>query len=214
MPNYIIDDGDYSKARQVGTASIVHPFIEEGDNETTEVSAKFQVWSRYYKRPKLMQKTAINSLQSVVGIRTTTGPISATINTPLYLVGQTQATDIGNGILEYEMVFSTIPATRTVYSTTNYTFQYPNADLSGLIEVTDTVPCVIKYEYGLKPFASINAPKAVSVGGGDYITYGGWGNMVAGKAYLAEDSEVGQYKARIYFRKSVFITWKALSLRN
>jgi hypothetical protein len=213
MPNYIFDDGDYSKARQVGTASIVHPFIEEGDNETTEVSAKFQVWSRYYKRPKLMQKTAINSLQSVVGIRTTTGPISATINTPLYLVGQTQATDIGNGILEYEMVFSTIPATRTVYSTTNYTFQYPNADFSDVLEVTDTVPCVIKYEYGLKPFASINAPKVVKVGTA-FKAYGEWGAMVAGKPYLAEDSEVGQYKARIYFRKSVFITWKALTLRN
>jgi hypothetical protein len=37
--------------------------------------------------------------------------------------------------------------------------------------------------------------------------FGGWGNLVAGKDYLAEDSVVRIYKGKIYERRGVYITW-------
>lgn len=191
--NRIVTDGDYSLEGLVGTPSVVFPFFDKNDNETFEVTSKHRVDYRSYKAAKIMQKARISPYGYA------------------YLVDQSEATDVGNGILEFTRTYSSVPKKRAELTTTNHSRQ----ELIGgeLIETQETVPAAVIYEYSLKPLKQIDAPRCVIVDGVP-LTYGNFGTFVPGRLYLAEDTEVGFYKGKIYFRKSIYIKWKALKLRN
>ena len=198
-----VTDGNYNVPQQVGagewstpfssSGGIILPYNEPGDQRTAELKLKYRVDQYYYERTKAGSR-----------IKTPKGY--------MWLVNESDTSDVGNGILEYTLTYSSLPCARVEFSTVNYARQELTTD-GDIVTIPETVPSQIRYEYALQPFDVINAPRIEKIAD-SYFTYGGWGNFVAGNWYLAEDTEVGLYKGPIYFRKGIYIRWKALTLRN
>ena len=187
-----VNDGNWRLEGQLGCDIVSKPFSNRGDHATTEIKRKMQVDFRFLK-----------SMAPMSQINTTYGK--------MYLVEEGDTSQIANGIVEFTRTFSTIPATRIEYGQIGYTRQeWTGTDIA---EFTETVPCRIVYEYSLAPLPQLVSPKIIRIGS-TFKIQGGWGEFIAGNPYLAEDSENGIYKSRIYYRKSITIIWKALTLRD
>ena len=199
----IVTDGNYKVPIQVGAGEwstpfsdkggIILPYNETGDQRTAELKIKYRIDQNYYKRTK-------------AGTRIKTG------KGYMWLVHESDTSDVGNGILEYTLTFSSLPCARVEFGTTNYARQELTTD-GDIVTIAETVPCQIRYEYSLKPIPQIDAPRIEKIAN-SYFTYGNWGKFVPGNWYLAEDTENGIYKGPIYYRKGIYIRWKALTLRN
>ena len=205
----IVTDGNYKVPQQVGAGEwstpfsdkggIILPYNETGDQRTAELKIKYRVDQNYYKRTKPGTQ-----------IRVEGGGI--TYKGDMWLVHEGDTSDVGNGILEYTLTFSSLPCARVEFGTTNYARQELTTD-GDIVTIAETVPCQIRYEYSMKPIPQIDAPRIEKIAN-SYFTYGNWGKFVPGNWYLAEDTENGIYKGPIYYRKSIYIRWKALTLRN
>jgi len=191
VPKYY-SDGDYSKPQQHGQLEVSFPFNEKNDPDSFEVLITYRVDKGSMPRPRMMQR-----------LRTQYGDC--------YLVAQSDARSVGNGILEYTRTYASVPKKRTEYTTITHSRQ--EIINGALIETQETVPAAVVYEFSLRPLRQIDAPKVVMVDGVP-LTWGDFGVFVPGKYYLAEDTEIGFYKGEIFFRKSIIIKWKALKLRN
>lgn len=186
MPTPIyFNDGDYKVERQVGAPILKRPFFDKGDSVSFEYVYTYRVDHRYDKPVKSMQK-----LKTQLG--------------DAYLVEESDRTEIGNGIVEFQRTYASVPQPRVEYGTINFSRQ--QTINNKLIETQETVPAFIHYTFSLKPIKQIDAPRAVDIDG---ILFGkaGFGNFVPGKLVLAEDSEVGTYKGKIFYRRAVYIKW-------
>ena len=115
-PKYY-DDGKFNLAAQNGATSFSFPFASKGDNQTFIARKKMRVASGAIQIPALMQAEDF------------------TLGRAFY-ADRTDASDIGQGLVEYEAIYASLPATRTEYGTITYTQQYL---LSGeIIEYTST----------------------------------------------------------------------------
>lgn len=187
-----VTDGNYRVEKQVGASAVTFPFFDKNDAQSFEISMTYRIDAASYRPDKPMRK--INTQYGIA-----------------YLVDQSESTDAGNGVLQYTKTFASVPKSRLEATTITHSRQ----EIIGgrIIETQETVPAVVVYDYSLKPLAQRDAPRIIEVDG-VYLTYGNFGNFVAGKLYLAEDSEVGIYKGKIYFRRGVLIRWKQLKQRN
>ena len=185
-----VNDGNWKLESQLGCDVVSHPFSNRGDHKTAEIKRKMQVDHRYLK-----------SMSPMSQINTTYGK--------MYLVEQGDTSQVANGIVEFTRTFSTVPAPRLEYGQIGYTRQEIVG--STIAEFTETVPCRVVWEYSLSPLKQLLAPRVVSIAG-TFKTFGDWGTFTVGQQYLAEDSENGIYKSKIYYRKSIYITWKSLIL--
>jgi hypothetical protein len=191
VPKYF-DDGNYKVPQQVGPMEVSFPFFSKNDTRSYELVITYRVNKDHFTSGRIM-----TSLVTQYGVS--------------YLVDQSEARSVGNGILEYTRTYASVPARRDEYTTIVHSRQ--ELINGALIETQESVPAVVRYEYSLQPFKQFDAPRCVIVDGVP-LTWGGFGVFVPGKNYLAEDTEVGFYKGAIYFRKSVIIKWKALRLNN
>lgn len=192
VPKYY-NDGDYSIAQQHGQLEIEFPFNEKNDAESFEATITYRVDKGSMPRPKLMEKLRI--AQYGIG----------------YLVAQSPANSVGNGILEFTRTYASVPKTRTEYIT--YVHSRQELINGFLVETQEEVPAAVVYEYSLRPLPVKVAPKVIMVDGVPLVR-GGFGTFVPGKDYLAETTEIGFYKAKIWQRKSVKIKWQAFTLRS
>lgn len=197
VPKYI-NDGNYKIAQQVGCDETATPFSDVGDQSSFEIKRTYRVAQGYYKRELPMTRIAI-------------------AGTYAYLVYESEASNIGLGILEFVRIYASIPATRNWESTTiAYTRQYVSTSANydwttpppapEITEITASTDARVFYEYALTPFEPIFAPR-VAVIFGSVVAYGGWGNLVEGQYYPAEDSKTDVYKGKIYYRRTVAIKW-------
>mgnify|MGYP003659895185 CR=1 FL=1 len=185
-------DGNYAVEQEQGVGEWTYPFFDKGDGTSFELKLKYRIDSGYYKPSKPMER-----------VKTDRGYA--------YLVEQSEASHIGNGILEYTKTFISIPIARKEYGQINYTAQ---RILGGeLYEFTDTRQCLWTFEYSLTPFEPFIAPK-VWIVDNVVLTKGGFGTFTAGSPYIAEDSDCGIYKCGIYYRKTAFIIWQAFVPRS
>ena len=202
VPKYF-NDGDYSKPQQVGPGMISYPFFNFQDAKSFEMKLTYRIAAVSYKIGKPMTRVKLSQGYA-------------------YLVEEEPPSHVGNGIYEYTQTYASVPIER--YEATTITHSRQEVILGGLVETQEVVPALVKYEYSLKPLKQIDAPKAIlvsstNISGGDafesvWLTWGGFGTFTGGKLYLAEDTEVGIYKAGIFFRRSVIIRWKPLALRH
>lgn len=197
IPRYF-NDGDYKKTQQVGCDEISMPFSDVGDHGSYEITRTYRVAQGSYRPEQAMARIVISS-----GLA--------------YLVNESEARNIGNGILEFTRTYATIPVTRNWESTTiAYTRQYPSTSASydwttapptpEITEVTVPMSARLIYEYSLTRFEPIIAPR-VEVIFGSVVSFGGWGTLVEGQYYAAEDSKTDVYKGRIYYRRTIAIKW-------
>jgi hypothetical protein len=191
VPKYF-SDGDYSIPQQQGQLEVSFPFNEKNDPDSFEVVITYRVQKGGVPRPRMMHK-----LRTVYG--------------DCYLVAQSTASSVGNGILEYTRTYASVPRPRTEYIT--YVHSRQEIINGFLVETQEEVPAAVVYEYSLRPLPVKVAPKVI-VADGVYLVRGGFGTFVPGKNYLAETTEIGYYKARIWYRKSIFIRWQAFTLRS
>lgn len=187
----IVNDGDFNKEHQVGSDEWKLPFVSVGDNISFELKRKYRVDYRHYRPWQRMAKIA-------------------TLRGTAYLIDESDAQDIGCGLLEYSRTFASLPVTRNEGTSIVYPIQYlirPFPASPYVSEIPLIVSAEKRFEYfTYKPEPQI-APKVAVINELVYI-YGGWGTMVNGKQYLANDSTVKIYKAGIYVREGTYITWK------
>lgn len=195
VPKYI-NDGDYNIARQVGCNEWSTPFSSVGDQYSFELTRTYRIAEVKYKRTPEMQR-----IQTTKGIG--------------YMVEESDASNIGLGILEYTLTYANVPRRRKEYTSIGYARQFldTSSEEPSVVELVQTRAAIVDYEYGLKPFDPILAP-TVEVVGGHAIAIAGWGKFVAGRYYPAEDSTVGLYRSRIYFRRTIYIKWVAGAVIN
>ena len=188
VPNYL-NDGNYNIARQVGCDEWSTPFSTVGDQKTFELRRTMRIAEPFYKRSRDMQRITTRK-----GIA--------------YLVEESETSNIGLGILEYTLTYANVPKTRVEYTSVAYGRQFliTSGEEPSVVEIVQTRPVRVYYEYALKPLDPILAP-TVEIVDGVAIAIAGWGRFVAGKLYPAEDSIVGFYKSRIFFRRTIYIKW-------
>lgn len=205
---YRINDGSFDTERQIDADVFITPFADVGDHLTFEVIRKYRIDQSKYKRGITMAK-----------IKTRKGVA--------YLVDQSEPSYIGSGLVEYTKTFSCLPASRQEASSYVYSYQFLSTNTSydwdnpppepTVSEIPRTIPVVIQYSYAIggknllaaMPFTLNRAPK-VEVINGTILTTGGWGSLVVGKWYLAEDETFRIYKGRIYEKRGIWFQWPDL----
>lgn len=182
----IVNDGNFSRAEQNGADEITLPFSDEGDNTSWEVRRKLRVDQASYRRGISMSQEMHRFGR-------------------MYLVEESNPNAIGGGLVEYEQIWSCLPKTRVVPSSTIYSLQ-------GLVDgsITEwplTMACEIQWEYFIGNFPSpIQAPRLIKIG--EFIfAYARWGTFSLGQRIPAEDSEVGVHKGKIFYRKTIYIRY-------
>lgn len=189
-------DGDYTRELEIGTGEWVTPFSNVGDQKSFEYIATYRIAEPHYKRAKSLQKVKLREGYA-------------------YMVDESPTSHIGNGIVEYKRTYASIPETRYEYSSISYSRQEAFFDGTDprIVTITETVPCVILYEYSITPLPVIEAPR-IELIDNVFFTFGGWGKFVVGQLYLAQDTEISIYKGGMNCRKSILIKWKALTVRS
>ena len=176
------------------------PFSDVGDNTTFQAYATFR-----------MDKTAYRPRASM-----------SLFNFPLgtaYLTKLGRPRDLGNNIFEFTDVYSTVPQNRTEFGSFTYTMQFYEAagtsnvdptkyfyDVTyDLEEQTFTIPAQFKYEYFVNsaPTPLLRA-RAFMLFGRMYIM--GGTPTINGTQIIAEDSTVKIWAAKIYERRTAYVS--------
>jgi len=192
-----VDDGNFALAQQNECDELNFPFFDKADNYTFEVVRTKRVDVASFRTPKMMAQ-----------IRK--------YGRTLYLVDITQPVRVGAALLEWQEIYSVVPATRTEYTNLTYAIQLPSFGTSydwetpppepTITEIPVPLTAKVIYEYSIEPLPVLIAPR-IAIVNGTLLKYGGWGVFVSGQQYLAYDSELRLYKGRIYERRSVYITY-------
>ena len=190
VPKYL-NDGNYNTAQQVGCDEWSTPFSAVGDQKSFELRRTYRISEPLYKRSTDMKRITTRK-----GIA--------------FLVEESETSNVGLGILEYTLTYASVPANRTEYTSIAYGRQFlvTSGEEPSVVELVQTRPAAVYYEYSLKLLKPILAP-TVEIVDGVAIAIAGWGRFVAGKLYPAEDSSIGIYKSRIFFRRTIYIRWVA-----
>jgi len=192
-PSYY-DDGNFAVAAQNGPWRFAFPFSDHGDATSFTATRAMRRKAQNFVRTSLMTSRSFS--------------IGAT-----YLVGISEARDVGCGLLEWEETWASVPVTRTEYGSIAYTLQDLHIISSSdgqsfdLLEYTSTRDARFVFEYSLnQPLPRRLAPVVVVKDQTAY-GFGGWGTFPAGAQILAQDTQSDIYMGRIYQRKSVFIEY-------
>lgn len=183
----IVDDGDFSVPVQNGSDEYSYPFLEQGDNKSFEMRRPFVVQSDKYKAPELMAR-----LTTLKGLA--------------YLVEDDDPRDVGQGLVAFNRIYASVPVTRHEGTQIVYGMQFYSVADEELAEIQIPLNARVRYEYSLNPMNPIIAPRAFMIFG-ELRALGGWGTLVPGNEYPAEDSTTGIYKGGIWFRRTVLIKY-------
>lgn len=202
---HTVTDGRYTPAVQIGPDRWNRPFMDQGDGTSFEVMRKYRVdYSTY-----------------------TPGTIMTPIVTKLgiaYLVSESETQEIGNGLLEFDRVYASIPVQRAVGTSLVYELQVVNNQVVYNFSETPTAPEVAGiplqrnatevWDYAINaPPPALEQPY-ISVVNNRIFTFGNWGQFTPGQQVLAADTDSGIYKGRIYYRRSVYITWPNIATQT
>ncbi len=129
-------------------------------------------------------------------------------------VGESNFKDLGGGILSFTREFALVPAARNEYESFVYSYQdvlfSPTVSLA---ETPLTVPTRVQYDYfhttDPTGISLPKAPKAILVFDEIY-EINGWGSLVVGQEYLAEDATMRCWKGHIYERQQRFFRYRNL----
>lgn len=194
------DDGNFALALQNGCQEYTLPFFDKGDDKSFEISVTRRVAAASFTRPELMSKI----IHPKMGIA--------------FLVEMTSPRAVGNGLIEWQETYASIPQTRYEASSIIYPMQFLSLSTSYDWDTVPAAPqvqelpvpmsCTVKYEYFIKKPEIQIAPR-VAVLYNTVVAFGGWGTLIPGKEYLAQDAEISIYKGEIFQRRGVYITWPA-----
>jgi len=190
----IVDDGDFSEPMQNGGDEYTMPFYAKGDDVSWEITRKMRVASEYYVRPKLMQK-----------VKTRFGNA--------YRVDMTDPSESGNSLVEWTETLASLPVKRIEGSTIVWALQFLDSATPEVAEIPMTLTAEFEYEYFLTQPEPIIAPK-VAIIAGQIAIFNNWGTFYGGQRIAAEDSDVGIYKGRIYYRKTPYIRYPRFTNRT
>ena len=190
-----INDGDWRKPN-FETVDIRYPFSERGDGESYEFTPTFTVDKKSYRRPTIGSELDLRDY-----------------NLKGYLVNLGSPKDIGDGLFRVTQTYASVPMNREEDTTIALTIPvlYRSAT-DGVTTVTlesfsRTFSGYNQFEYSLNKFDPEIAFSMFVIGRRLFI-YGGKKpgeySLPSGGPYLSQDSEVGIYKGRIYYRKSTY----------
>ncbi|MFA7301865.1 MAG: hypothetical protein WC069_06165 [Candidatus Shapirobacteria bacterium] len=173
-----VDDGKWDTLLELGY-DIVYPFLDRGDYASFEYVVRYEQDKRAF-RP-------------LPGMSARTFPLGIG-----YFVEQGPITDKGFGICEFTRTFASIPFTRTEGESVSFSITIDTVVGPAAIrnELTVLATADVRYEYFLSKPEPIYAPRVYS------------GNTTLPTLMIVQDSEVGIYKGRIYYRKSYFANAK------
>jgi len=200
VPN-IINDGDFTVAAQNGSMAWDVPLAGVGDYDHIAGRIKIRVDVSSFK-PSDLETLAPRSLVTGDGSKT------------CYLVGMSPSDIPGNNLIEFELTYANLPASRTEYTTLNYTQQWIAANTStvpvnySIVEFTNKRTAVVTYDYFFKnsPLAQIHAPRLEQIGNAIF-GFSGWSVFTDGQMVIAEDSSIERYLGDIFVRKTPRIAW-------
>lgn len=187
IPKFI-DDGSFTSAVQDGPDRWRYPFFDRGDQASFECLRSFVIREDQYSAPALM-----------IGFITRLGLA--------YLVEEGETQDVEGGLVRVQRTLASVPQTRDEPATYVQTIQHARTvdSVNEIVETTATVSATVRYEYGLNPFRPLIAPK-VSLVFGEFVYRGGLtGTNKPRDTDPLEDSEVGIYKGRIYYRRTIYL---------
>jgi hypothetical protein len=185
VPRYF-DDGNFSVPMQNGPSEIIYPFIEVGDDDTSEEIVTFRQRAQSYRGPNVMS-----------------------IRNGRRLVGDFGTKNIGNGLIEFRRMWTDIPKKRTEKGSIVYPLQITTTTVTEeattyeISEVPLAMPCDIEYEYSTSNFSIRRAPRVTVVAG--LLVRIGPSSSTVGPRVLAEDSVVTIYKGKIYQRVEKYV---------
>lgn len=119
-------DTIFAQVRAVAQTYIEYPFIERGDNTTKIYHMICSVNRADYNAAQVALDTTMSSAANAGVISL---PFAADANA--YFVGDFGHTPLDGGLIEFERVFSNIPATRNAEFTGSQAFTYPGFDTGG-----------------------------------------------------------------------------------
>ena len=226
-PKYI-DDGSFKTPVQTGPDEASYPFVQNGEKYSFEIKRKYLQDQDYYfkDRSKINRNrsAAYGTLQSqgvfadfAARTRRQTNPSAVidkitTLLGDAYLVDESEAAHVGNGLVEFTRTYAGLPNSRREGTTIAYSFQTLSLSAfadgeAEIAEVTVTLGADVLYEYFLQKPKAYQAPRIALVNG-KVIYYGNWKpSYPSGTEIVAQDSEVGIHKGGIYYRKTIIITW-------
>jgi len=195
-PN-IIDDGSSLTARQHGPTEWEFPFAHEGDASAWVATITMRQDERRF-RP-LAPMSRINTVRGIG-----------------YLVSAEDTSSIGQGRVEWKRIVANVPKTRTVpggLATLNV--QIVKSEIgppvtNSVEEVAIPTATRLTYEYSLKEFDIIQAPRAIAYADGLFLVrIGGDKTYAAGQTILVQDSELSLYRGLIYCRTTQRVKYPA-----
>lgn len=190
-----INDGNWNLPN-IETVDLSYPFSLRGDGISFEATLKVTQDKFTYIPRRIGDQLTIPDVQG--------GALRG------FIVDQGDPKDIGNGLFEVRTVVASIPQNRIEPSSTTWTINLGIRD-NNLVTATNSFPAEVHYEYGLSKFTPTTSAKVIQDGRFFYAIKDSATGYIAGLPekgnYLADDSEVGIYKGKIYFRRSVFVIY-------
>lgn len=193
----IIDDGSSLRDRQHGPTEWEFPFASEGDASAWVATITMRQDAR-----------AFRPLAPMSRIKTTRGYG--------YLVEPENTSNIGQGRVEWKRIVANVPKTRTVpggLATLNIQIVKSEIGPPVTYSVEDVaIPTATEttYEYSLKPFDVIRAPRVIVYADGlQKVTLGDYREFAAGNPVLVQDSELSLYRGLIYCRTTQRVKYPA-----
>jgi len=216
VPAYV-NDGNFNIPQQNGWDEFSLPFFNRGDGISFEVRQKWRVTAAKFVPPKLMQPKTFNvtsGFSASFGLQFIAGGLGLA-----YLVDVGEAYPVENGLVEYVLTYASVPVKRTEATNVAYPYQFLRSQLSfsqgfgpeageviepSVSSLTLNVAASVVYEYFLEPPQPLSAPR-VEVFNGIVVYIAGWGALPPNQPFLAFDAEIGIYKCRIFYRRSVYV---------
>ncbi len=188
-----VDDGSFIVAKQNGATEMSFPFADEGDTTSFVATQRWRIDARYFKPLASMSK--MPPMVPNFGIA--------------YLVAPENPVYVGNGLVEWQRIYASVPVTRTVpKQSVVHTFQYLIGN--SILNATKVSPTRYKWEYSLTEFTPLTMGIIFAHGASAYNIQQ-WANRPVGSLILHEDSECGIYRGQIFYRKSVYVTQPSLA---
>lgn len=192
-----ITDGSFATAVQNGPGTWSLPFQDKGDTQSFEYKAMFRQDQSTYV-PLQNSYNAYTGREYLSSIVTARGVA--------YLVSESDTRAIGNGLLEFERTYASLPRTRYEGGSLPYSLQNLQESPAEVQNLILTLNSRIKYEYFLTQ-PDVLVAQRVEVVFGSVVTFGGWAidSIPEGSEFLAEDSETTIYKG-FFQRRSILVT--------
>jgi hypothetical protein len=176
-------DGNFSTPRQVG------PVVTSIDETTRATISKVPFWVRagqYRPQTRGSRRSGIDG----------------------FLVEQPEPRSIGADIVEYELIYATLPPIRTEPEPWVYNLQFVSG--TDLVEIPTPTVSHVKYSY-VHTASPLNIPlevafKATKIG--DYVAYVGTKPRV-GQRILAEDEQLRRWRGDIWEKISRTVIYKS-----